>query len=447
MWHLLHTAYRNRLGIALTLALISLAQPSVAGQRAGLSPWLDSEALPELRKLFTRHPRFAGQRLQLVAEENTALSQAIIASLVKALGSGAAPVTLVTSRERGQHRTVSGSVDELACNADTVVDYVLEVSALHDAAGADRVGLRVVSAGQSGDTVRYLLWSGRFTAAEARAAGRPGAQREEDGSLQAPWSEQSVEAAARSLSRDFACALRPWISSRLNLQWPADAELPALFSDTANTSRHLLGAYREIGFMPADAHYLVAFRLERVRADTWQLWLIGTPRSDKFAPVQAVTYFRGNPARPPAGERANLAHEERGSLVTARRGQALDYIDVEVLDATQADLGGARAQLQVTLRIGNRSQWAIAYAFSLSGGHFNHCIATPAYYRHDAYGRLAGSVPGGSTIVRRIVIEDAQHHPAPWFGIRKCAGFRDLDGFEDYVALGHKVTEFVHWDL
>lgn len=447
MWHLIHTAYRTGLGIALALMLIGLAQPGVAGQRAGLSRWLDTQALPELRKLFTRHPRFAGQRLQLVAAENTALEEAIIASLIEALGSGAAPVSLVTSRERGQRPALAATVDELACNTVPALDYVLEVSVLRDVAGVDRVGLRVLPAGQSDEAARYLLWSGKFSAAEVRAAGRPGAKRQEDGSLQAPWSDQSVESAARSLSRDFACALRPWISSRLNLQWAADAELPALFSDTANTSRHLLGAYREIGFVPADAHYLVAFRLERFRADIWQLWLIGTPRSDDFAPVQAVTYFRGNAARPPAGERADMSSGERGSPVIARRGEARDYIDVEMLDATQADLGGARAQLQVTLRIGNRSQWPIAYAFSLSGGHFNHCIATPAYYRHDAYGRLAGSVPGGSTIVRRLVIEDAQHHPAPWFGLRKCAGFRDLDGFEDYVVLGHKVTEFVHWDL
>ena len=65
MWHLIHTAYRTGLGIALALMLIGLAQPGVAGQRAGLSRWLDTQALPELRKLFTRHPRFAGQRLQL----------------------------------------------------------------------------------------------------------------------------------------------------------------------------------------------------------------------------------------------------------------------------------------------------------------------------------------------------------------------------------------------
>jgi hypothetical protein len=131
----------------------------------------------------------------------------------------------------------------------------------------------------------------------------------------------------------------------------------------------------------------------------------------------------------------------------ANLGKALDFLDVQLLDATQTDEGRSGAELQVTLRIGNRATWPIQYAFTLSGGHFNHCVASPGYYRHDRYGHLAGNVEPGASVVRRLVIEEAQHRPTPWFGMRKCAGFRDLDGFEEFASQGHKVTDFVRWDM
>ena len=127
--------------------------------------------------------------------------------------------------------------------------------------------------------------------------------------------------------------------------------------------------------------------------------------------------------------------------------KALDFLDVKLLDATQTDGRGARAALQVTLQIGNRAQWPLEYSFTLSGGHFNHCIATPGYYRHDRYGSLDGSLAGGETVVRRLVIENAKHNPRPIFGTRKCAGFRDLEGFEEYRRQGHKVTDYVRWQM
>ena len=109
--------------------------------------------------------------------------------------------------------------------------------------------------------------------------------------------------------------------------------------------------------------------------------------------------------------------------------------------------GRSRAALQVTLQLGNRAEWPMDYSFTLSGGHFNHCIATPQYYRHDRYGSLEGSLAAGETVVRRLVIENAEHRPKPLFGTRKCAGFRDLDGFEEFTRQGHRVTDYVRWRM
>ena len=118
---------------------------------------------------------------------------------------------------------------------------------------------------------------------------------------------------------------------------------------------------------------------------------------------------------------------------------------MEMLDATQRDSGRATAELEVTLRIGNLAEWPLEYSFTLSGGHFNHCIADPAYYRHDAYGKLEGRINAGESVVRRLLITGTQHRPTPVFGSRKCAGFRDLDGFENFASRGYKVTDFVRW--
>jgi hypothetical protein len=209
----------------------------------------------------------------------------------------------------------------------------------------------------------------------------------------------------------------------------------------------LLGSYRELGISAVDPDYTVAIRLERFRHDTWQLWLTGTPLQSDLAPVQAVTYFvAADPGVPLPAPWAARAVAPKPTP-PANLGNALDFIEVEMLDATQAYEVHARAELQVTLRIVNRATWPIEYSFTLSGGHFNHCVARPGYYRHDRYGHLAGNVGPGASEVRRLVIEGAQHRPTPWFGMPKCAGFRDLDGFEDFASQGHKVTDFVRWDM
>jgi hypothetical protein len=307
--------------------------------------------------------------------------------------------------------------------------------------------LELRDSGDAGEPSRSWQWLGKFSAAERRHLKNMTESPVADGSLGAPWSDNDVEVAASSLSRDFACALRPQIKTRLALQWPEKALLPALFADTASASRHLLGSYRELGISAVDPDYTVAIRLERFRHDTWQLWLTGTPLQGDLAPVQAVTYFVADAPDVPLPSPLAARTITPKPTPPANLGKALDFLDVQLLDATQTDEGRSGAELQVTLRIGNRATWPIQYAFTLSGGHFNHCVASPGYYRHDRYGHLAGNVEPGASVVRRLVIEEAQHRPTPWFGMRKCAGFRDLDGFEKFASQGHKVTDFVRWDM
>jgi hypothetical protein len=440
--HWLTTSY-----MALAILLGALPASLQAAQASSFSRWLSREAVPELQHLLSQHPRYRGQRVQLTSTDNNALSEAIVTVLKGSLTARDGITLTVSKQTLVPHQGVPVSIDELNCQDSPPFDYLLQVSVVHPATGQDQVVLELLDVSDIAKPSRSWQWRGAFSSAERRHLKNPTLASIANGSLNAPWSGGDVNAAAQSLSREFACALRPQVEQRLTLRWPEPSGIPGLFADTANTSRHLLGSYRELGIAAGETNYTVDVRLQRFRNDVWQLWLIGTPQQNRLAPVQAVTYFKISEqvsVLPGPVEVKNVAAKP---VPPADLGNALDYLDVQILDATQTDTGRSSANLQVTLRIGNRAEWPIEYSFTLSGGHFNHCVARPGYYRHDRYGQVAGNVEAGASVVRRLVIERAQHRPTPLFGTRKCAGFRDLDGFEEFASQGHKVTDFVRWDM
>jgi len=428
------------------LALAALAPPVFArSQTAGnLSRWLSADVVPELSALFSRHPRYQGQRIEIVGNTDSGLTEAIGSVLSDTLA-GQGAIALVGSGRSAMAQTASASIDQLACVDASQSDYLLKVTAgLEEAAGA-RVHLVLMDASAGAAQISHWQWRGELSPAERQQF--ESAATTANGSLTAPWSDGDIAAAAAVRSRDFACALRPQIHHRLGLQWLQEPGLPVLFADIANISRHKLGGFRELGISDVQPDYTVSMRLERFQGDIWQMWLTGTPRHDALTPVQAVTYFKSaSPgvdtnslaAAVPPGARASTVQES---------GPALDFIDVQLVDTTQADKGWSRAELQVTLRLSNRAQQAIAYSFMLSGGHFERCIAEPGHYRHDDYGLLAGELEPGVSVLRRLVIENAEHRPVPLYGVPKCAGFRDLQGFEKFASEGYRVTEYVRWAM
>lgn len=441
----------NRLisGNVLLVALVLLA-PSVLARSqpaSSLSAWLSDDVVPELRERLSRHPHYSGQRIQIEDGKQNGLSQAIGIVLNNNLA-GREGITLIVPGHAALPRAVaSGDIDELNCIDTREFDYLLQVSTSSHAADQDRVSLTLVDAASGARQGADWQWQGRFSSAERKQFKKTVATAGANGSLRAPWRDEDVDAAAQALSRDLACALRPQIKNRLGLQWIQPDGLPALFADTVNATRHKLGDYRELGISDVQPDYTVAVRIEAFRDDVWQLWLIGTPHDKDLVPVQAVTYFKS--ARPRATPKL-MSIVSEPAWESATRGSpdaALEFIDVQMVDATQADKGGSRAELQLTLRISNRAQRPIAYSFTLSGGHFEHCIAAPGYYRHDDYGLLKGRLEPGASVLRRMVIANARHRPMPLFGMPLCAGFRDLQGFEEFAIHGYKVTDYVRWDM
>lgn len=442
----------------LVLAMIVLFPHarSQAASSSSLSRWISHEAKPELEQLLDEHPRYQGQRVQVIAVSGNALSEAVVTVISGKLTSLESINLVSAHRASPQLQPLPQSIDELDCQPNPLVDYQVQVSAQHIEGGRDQVLIEVLDTqGADAEPVSWL-WNGTFNSGERRYLKKASSAHYASGSLAAPWQADSVQSAATALSREFACNLRPQIKTRISLQWPQHPGLPALFADTSNASRHILGSYRELGISNHEGDFIVQVRLEQFMQDIWQLWLTGTPKNKQLAPIQAVTYFRVEDLQWPAAVSAvqvAAANSGRPPLRAARPqppsnlGEPLDFIEVELLDATQTDNGNSRADLQVTLRIGNRANWPIEYAFSLSGGHFDHCVARPEFYRHDRYGVIEGSVNAGDSVVQRLVIKNARHRPTPWFGKRQCAGFRDLEGFEEFASQGYRVTDFVRWEM
>ena len=430
-------------GLALLLGSCLLTAPAGAATQSALSKWLSKHSIPELRDQLQNHPRYQDQRITIIAAESDALSEAV-ATLLRMNLENRAGISL--SQSIAAHplaQTAVSSIDVLNCSAQADFDYILQVSALPHGSSRGKVSILLLPVNHPPSDEDSWHWKGRLNQAEQEYIDRAAEKAPANGSLAAPWREGEVDMAARSLSHEFACALRPQIRTLIALQWPEQVGLPGIFADTINASRHLLGSYRELAQAGVDADYEVNIELQRFREDTWQLWLTGTPLRAPLLPVQAVTYFQVTEQDWPSSPAADAPG---GWAYGLPAGEALDFINVEMLDATQRDSGHASAELEVTLRIANQADWPLEYSFTLSGGHFNHCIANPAYYRHDGYGQLQGRIDGGDSVVRRLTISGTEHRPTPVFGTRKCAGFRDLDGFEDFAGRGYKVTDFVRWD-
>ena len=439
--------------LVMMLALWLMAQQAQAAT-SPLSRWLSREAIPEIGDVLAGHPRVAGQYVELVPLAGNGLDEALLTVLLGNL-EGRQGVSL--GAPGFARRTAASSIDDLSCTPLPSSDARLLLSTQALDGGKARVVLALADAGQQEATWRRWQWQGRLSRDESRALDERAAVAA-DGTLAAPWPEDAVQQAAMALSTDLACELKVQVADRVALHWQESAGAPAQVADVFNASRHLVGDLREVE-LSRRADLAVATRIEPFQDNVLQLWLVGTPRGDGFAPVQAVTYVRGRVpvvsgsqavARPvPAtvSVTATPMPPVRQVTAAAERGVARDFIDVSMLDVSQSDRPFSAADLEVRIQLVNRGQWPIQYAFSISGGHYLNCVPEPAYYRHDRYGYLEGEIPPGQSLLRSLAVSGVSHNPNPWFGPRKCAGFKDLEGFENFDGKGYKVTEFVRWRM
>lgn len=441
------TLWRPLAAIALLAFALLFSGAARAERASALSRWLSQEVIPEMVDILSRHPRFAGQPVQIDPAEPNGLANAIATTLHNNFATSDTIATVRPPLLLAGQVPLPDSVDDLDCVAPTTSRTGLQVSVKALSGKRGSVELALFDAGDATAYWRRWQWQGAFSQAEREALSAGTAMADADGSLKFPWPHGAVQEAALSLSNELACDLRSQLLSRVELQFGNTGQLPAELLDVGNASRHLLGNFREIGLSGGEADFQVDVRVEPFHDNIWQLWLTGTPRRGGYDPVQAVTYIRR-----PVGQQGNSVASPSvvaaaPVAVTAPGDPALKYLDVHMLDVAQTDTRFSSAQLRVDLQLVNRGQWPIQYAFSLSGGHYLDCIPGPEYYRHDRYGYMEGELPPGQSLVRQLVVEGVQHSPTPWFGPRKCAGFKDLEGFENFAGKGFKVTEFVRWRM
>ena len=434
--------------LPVTCLLLLAALPAVEAQsakRSSLSRWLGDEATPEIRQLLAQHPRYRDASVQLVRADRNGLAEALVTVLNMNL-QGREGIQLHTPTPYPTRPLrVAAGIDGLDCSASPQRHHRLLVSVRESDRRSAVVTLTLIEAGGSLDEGRNWQWRGRLSGPERDTFSAAVNQASGLGTLESPWENRDVEAAATDLHRQLACALRPQLRTRLGLNWSEGAYMPAQFTDVLNHSRHLLGDYAELAFTEEDPDYTLSARLTPFQNGVWQLWLNAEPARPGLSTVQAVAYFRHD-GQTPSGVPYRLA-TTLPPVSPVDRGDPLEFLDVQMLDTWQGDAGPRRAELQVQLKLQNRSDWPIDYAFRLSGGHYQHCVPNPAYYRHDGYGRLTGRLDPGESRVQEIVIKNAQHRPNPWTGPRKCAGFRSLEGFEAFDSKGDTVTDYVRWSM
>ena len=424
------------------LLLVCHAVPVEASSRSNLSRWLGDVATPEIRERLRSHPRFAGQPVELVRVEPDGLSEALVTLLTINL-KGREGIQLASAiPERRPPLVVPARIDSLDCGAASPKALRLLVSVAGESTSKVQVTLSLTDGDADSPAAASWYWRGRLNPAERDVLKQPARDQLRSGTLTAPWTDSDVESAAQHLHRQLACALRPQVKSRLQLAWPKHTPMPAVMTDVVNHSRHLLGNYGELVIGDDSPDYVLSASLTPFQGDTWQLWLHGAPQSASLPPVQAVTYFR---TRSTVTAAAPLTPVPASFTPPVMRGDPLEFLRVEMLDATQSERGGRRADLQVQLLIENTSEWPIDYGFRVSGGHYQHCIPEPGNYRHDGFGRLKGTLEPGESRVRDLVIQRVQHRPNPWSGPRRCAGFRSLGGFERFAIEGDTVTDYVRW--
>lgn len=434
------------------MVLVCSAQASAA---SALSQWLSSTAIPQLREQMSTHPRFYGSQLQLVSTSDDALTAAVVTVLRKNL-SALPQLATELAVPIGLPRGVGASIDALHCNTAAAVDYQLRVQLLPGGRGQRDVRLTLIETASAGRVVDSWHWNGKLSRAESDYAAQA-ATGVANGSLSAPWQPLQLEQAAAALTYQLACELRPYVQQRLALQSIAGPELPAAVRQTLAASEQLLAAFRELEVNSSAADYQLGITMMPFRDNIWQLWLQAAPRSATLGHAQAVTYLQ-LPATvgavtapllvPASGAELASGNSNTVTLKPALEptGAARDYLQVALVEATQQDRSGARADLLLTLELQNRASAPMAYSLTTSGGHFNHCIARAGNYRHDAYGTVAGVIAPGATILRRLRVADARHRPTPLLGARTCAGFRDLKAFEQYAQYGQSVTDYVRWE-
>jgi hypothetical protein len=430
--------------IAATVSATALAGSFRSSE---LSGWLERQPLARLQRLLAEHPRFDGQTLALQRVNDNALTDAVASLAEMTLQSSG---NIVTSEALSQRYEAGqpGSIDQLSCN-DTRADYQLRVELEKRNYSSASAHLTLLD-NYSGEIVQQWQWRGKLSGAEKDYIKRTSIGSER-GSPSSPWTQAQVADAAAALSRDFVCALRPWVGTELWMQWPQAGTSNPTLADTLRTSQHYIAAYRELAIVPGDGQFSVETHAEPLSDDVWQLWLVGRPLQAGLPTVEVATYLRAAEERtrrtsgaPTVVATPVISTMPAPSMAPATTAAPREALQIDVLGITRR-AGARRADLTLRLRLTNEAPRALAYALKTTGGYFDGCRGDSASYRHDTWGSTSGSLAAGESTIATIRIDNLPHRPTPLRGRPVCVGFGDIDAFYSYHSQGERVTRYLSW--
>ena len=246
------------------------------------------------------------------------------------------------------------------------------------------------------------------------------------------------------MARELICRLRPHIADSVTLDWQ-DPEFPdQRLQNAAVGVMDALSLPVELQLLTAPgADIDVSMEAVALGEQIWRLSLAAGPAGDQPVPhVQVFSYLEL-----PGHRAANAGNVAGNNSQGVPAGDALEYLDVHLLDARQHGSKGNRADVMLKVLVYNRADWPIEYSMSISGGHYENCRPSDALYRHDRYAVMAGQAQPGQRRVEQVLLSGLRHKPAPIWGIQRCAGIGDIESLEDFHAQGYRIIDYVRWSL
>jgi hypothetical protein len=215
---------RKRFICALLLfaALTMLGAPASAGSgllTGSLGRWLDTEAVPELSELLSRHPKFSGEVVRIVTLENgkptqhiSALDQAVRDHLTASLRS---------------HQGIRLAWQEplVSCGVRQDLSYLLGIEISSSTAANSTLSIGMIDMAESLWVSGVSLnWRGRLSSAERMAMSQNvgGGPR---GTITAPMPVSDAESIAALLQQNIRCTLPDGLNGALYIEAPDSPEL------------------------------------------------------------------------------------------------------------------------------------------------------------------------------------------------------------------------------
>lgn len=295
-----------KLDVIRTAAFVWLTTVSAAAGAvldAELGRWLDDTAAPQLAEILSRHPRFQGETVRLVA-----------VTPGSAPGRSNALARAVENRLRQHLLAVDGvrlAVDgpRHSCEAPRSIGYLLRLEVSGQGRNNGRVHIAVVDVAESVWVSGIShQWQGRLTPAERSALEAP-VNQASPGSSGSPIPLRSADAVASAIKADLACLLPRDLNGAVYIETPEDDALARV--GLALQAELMYESFAAVTPARDDADWLLTLDTDNAAADVRELSLTLADAGGGTRQKVASVFVSGG-TRMPSGDAGAAASPEQG---------------------------------------------------------------------------------------------------------------------------------------